>query len=196
MWVSQNKPFGEVRRMLTGLPMSAHPILRWKSRRLYDGGTPASLLAGSKLEIREYDVSLLRRFILAAYLTKYVEAMTPATHEYFEERHQIPSSAPASDAADEGEDDPSGSRGGSPAAAEKISLRLRTGPKDGRPQTVRVSLDATIETVIAAFLSKTGRAGMQGVRLQIDGEDLELDSTVADADLEDGDLVEVAGIEE
>lgn len=122
------------------------------------------------------------------------EAMTLETHEYFEERHQLPSSAPASDAVDE-EEGPDGSYDGSTAAAEKIALRLRTGPGNSRPQTVRVFPDATIESVIAAFLNKTGRAGMQGVRLQIDGEDLEMDSTVADADLEDGDLVEVAGIE-
>lgn len=121
--------------------------------------------------------------------------MALATNEYFEERHLNPSSAPASDATNEEDEDPSGSREGSPAAAEKITLRLRTGPNDNRPQTVRVSPDATVETVIAAFLNKTGRVGMQGVRLQIDGDDLEMDSTIADADLEDGDLVEVAGIE-
>lgn len=171
--VSLNKPFGEIRRMLTGLPMATQPILRWQSRRLFDGGTPASMLAGSKLEI---------------------QAMTKPTNEYFEERHQIPSSAPGSDAADDHEDR-SDSQKGSSAVAEKITLRLRTGPKDARPTTVRVFPNATIQTVIEVFLNKTGRAGMQGVSLQIDGDDLEIDSTVADADLEDGDLVEVAGIE-
>ncbi|KAG9095737.1 hypothetical protein FS749_009910, partial [Ceratobasidium sp. UAMH 11750] len=171
--VSQNKAFGEVRRMLTGLPTSIIPILRCKGKRLYDGGTPASLFAGKKLEI---------------------QAMTLATHQYYEERHQDPLSATADDeAAGEME---TNSREDSPAAAaDKITLRLRTGPKDNHPQTVRVLSNSTIETVIAAFLSKTGRTGMQGVRLQIDGEDLEMDSTIADADLEDGDLVEVAGIE-
>ncbi|EUC63350.1 Rad60-SLD domain protein [Rhizoctonia solani AG-3 Rhs1AP] len=171
--VPLSKPFGEIRRMLTGLPMTTQPILRWQSRRLFDGGTPASLLAGSKLDIK---------------------AMTKPTNEYFEERHQIPLSAPGSDAADD-LDGASGSRDGSPAVAEKITLRLRTGPKDARPTAVKVFPDATIQTVIEAFLAKTGRAGTQGVSLQIDGDDLEMDSTVADADLEDGDLVEVAGIE-
>ncbi|KAG8743507.1 hypothetical protein FRC10_011898 [Ceratobasidium sp. 414] len=171
--VPQNKAFGEVRRMLTGLPMSIIPILRCKGRRLFDGGTPASLFAGKKLEI---------------------QAMTLATHQYYEERHQDPLSAPASD--EPAEEVVTDSREGSPAAAaDKITLRLRTGPKDNHPQTVRVLSNSTIETVIAAFLSKTGRMGMQGVRLQIDGEDLEMDSTIADADLEDGDLVEVAGVE-
>ncbi|KAJ1303267.1 hypothetical protein OPQ81_011464 [Rhizoctonia solani] len=165
-----NKPFGEIRRMLTGLPMGAQPVLRWQSRRLFDGGTPASLLAGSKLEI---------------------QAMTKTTNEYFEERHQIPSSAPGSDAADDQEGH-SDSQEESPAVVEKIALRLRTGPKDTHPTTMRVFPNATIQTVIEAFLKKTGRAGMQGVSLQIDGDDLEMDSTVADADLEDGDLVEVA----
>jgi hypothetical protein len=41
--------------MLTGLPTPIIPVLRCKGRRLYDGGTPASLFAGKKLEIREYD---------------------------------------------------------------------------------------------------------------------------------------------
>jgi hypothetical protein len=118
--------------------------------------------------------------------------MTLATHQYFEERHQNPSSAPPSD--EPSEDEPTNSREGSPAAADKITLRLRTGPKDNHPQTVRVLSNSNIETVIAAFLSKTGRVGMEGVRLRIDGEDLEMDSTIADADLEDGDLVEVAGV--
>ncbi|KAG9123451.1 hypothetical protein FRC07_014919 [Ceratobasidium sp. 392] len=169
--VPQNKAFGEVRRMLTGLPPSL-VVLRCKGRRLFDGGTPASLFAGKKLEI---------------------QAMTLATHQYYEERHQDPLSVPPSDDV---EDVATNSREGSPAATEnKITLRLRTGPKDNHPQTVRVLSNSTIETVIAAFLSKTGRTGMQGVRLQIDGEDLDMDSTIADADLEDGDLVEVAGIE-
>lgn len=39
--------------MLTGVPTFVKPVLRGKSRRLYDGGTPASLFAGSRLEIRE-----------------------------------------------------------------------------------------------------------------------------------------------
>ncbi|KAG8714437.1 hypothetical protein FRC09_017636 [Ceratobasidium sp. 395] len=171
-WTFNNKPFGEVRRMLTGFPPPVLPILRCKGRKLFDGGTPASLFAGKKLEI---------------------QAMTLATHQYYEERHQDPLSAPPSD---EVENEATNSREGSPAAAgDKITLRLRTGPKDNHPQTVRVLSNSTIETVIAAFLSKTGRTGMQGVRLQIDGEDLEMESTIADADLEDGDLVEVAGIE-
>lgn len=122
----------------------------------------------------------------------FVEAMSIATHQYYEEQHRNPSSAPASSAGDE--ETSTNSREGSPEVADKITLRLRTGPKDNHPQTVRVQSDATIETVIAAFLNRTGRVGMQGVRLQIDGEDLEMDSTVADADLEDGDLVEVAGV--
>ncbi|KAH7337052.1 hypothetical protein B0J17DRAFT_707396 [Rhizoctonia solani] len=171
--VPLNKPFGEVRRMLTGLPMTMQPILWCRSKRLFDGGTPASLIAGSKLDI---------------------QAMTKTTNEYFEERHQIPSVTPRSDATDD-HDGPIGSPEGSSTVAEKIALRLRTGPKDARPTTVRVFPDATIQTVLEAFLNKTGRTGMQGVSLQIDGDDLEMDSTVADADLEDGDLVEVAGIE-
>lgn len=122
----------------------------------------------------------------------FVEAMSIATHQYYEEQHRNPSTAPASSAGDEKTS--TNSREGSPEVADKITLRLRTGPKDNHPQTVRVQSDATIETVIAAFLNRTGRVGMQGVRLQIDGEDLEMDSTVADADLEDGDLVEVAGV--
>ncbi|KAG8715062.1 hypothetical protein FRC11_005928 [Ceratobasidium sp. 423] len=170
--VPLNKPFGEIRRMLTGLPMTTQPVLRCQNKRLFDGGTPASLIAGSKLD---------------------AQAMTKTTNEYFEERHQLPSSAPGSDAADDHE--ASGSQEGSSAVAEKITLRLRTGPKDTRPTNVRVFPDATIQTVIEAFLNKTGRAGMQGVSLQIDGDDLEMDSTVADADLEDGDLVEVAGVD-
>ncbi|CAE6463980.1 unnamed protein product [Rhizoctonia solani] len=171
--VPLSKPFGEIRRMLTGLPITTQPVLRRQNRRLYDGGTPATLIAGSKLDI---------------------EAMSKTTNDYFEERHQIPPSAPGSDAADDHED-ANGSQDGSAAVAEKIILRLRTGPNDTRLTNVRVFPDATIQMVIEVFLSKTGRAGMQGVSLQIDGDDLEMDSTVADADLEDGDLVEVAGID-
>ncbi|CAE6472462.1 unnamed protein product [Rhizoctonia solani] len=169
--VPLNKPFGEIRRMLTGLPMTVQPILRSKNRRLFDGGTPASLIVGSKLEI---------------------QAMTKTTNQYFEERHQLPPSTHGSDAEDD-HDDHGSSQEGSSAAVEKITLRLRTGPKDTRPTIVRVSPNTTIQAVIETFLNKIGRAGTQGVTLQIDGDDLEMDSTVADADLEDDDLVEVAG---
>lgn len=39
--------------MLIGLPDTTIPILRCKGTRLFDGGTPASLFAGKKLEIRQ-----------------------------------------------------------------------------------------------------------------------------------------------
>ncbi|QRV92364.1 ubiquitin-like Rad60 SUMO-like protein [Ceratobasidium sp. AG-Ba] len=171
--VPQNKPFSEVRRMLTGIQLTSLPVLRKGPKRLFDGGTPGSLFVGTKLEI---------------------QAMTLATHQYFEERHLDPSSAPPGDDVDE--EIAINSREGSPAATEeKISLKLRAGPKDNNPTTVRVLSNSTVGDVVAAFLNKIGRPGAQGVRLQNDGEDLDMEATLADAELEDGDLVEVVGIQ-
>ena len=99
----------------------------------------------------------------------------------------------------------------SPAEEEddKFRLTLRSGKTKDINVTVRPT--TTCEAIIRAFLKKAGLAdqypnanapaakkgrgkAMDGPRLMVDGDKLDPSSVIGDADLEDGDLVEVVGL--
>lgn len=92
---------------------------------------------------------------------------------------------------------------------DKFRLTLRSGKTKDVPVTVRPT--TTCEAIIRAFLKKAGLADQYpnfgapatkkgkgksagGPRLMVDGDKLDPSSVIGDADLEDGDLVEVVGL--
>lgn len=94
---------------------------------------------------------------------------------------------------------------------DKFRLTLRSGKTKDVPVTVRST--TTCEAIVRAFLKKAGltdqypQVGVpptkkgkgkskstEGPRLMVDGDKLDPSSVIGDADLEDGDLVEVVGL--
>jgi hypothetical protein len=75
----------------------------------------------------------------------------------------------------------------------KLTLRSAVTSKD---ITLTVRPTTTCGTIVAAFVKKAGldakRAGK--ARIVVDGEKLDPEAEIAEADLEDGDMVEVAGL--
>lgn len=112
---------------------------------------------------------------------------------------------------EEPEQEPEPEAGEGSAAEEeddKFRLTLRSGKTKDITVTVRPT--TTCEAIIKAFLKKAGLADQYpndapaakkgrgksagGPRLMVDGDKLEPSSVIGDADLEDGDLVEVVGL--
>ena len=92
---------------------------------------------------------------------------------------------------------------------DKFRLTLRSGKTKDITVTVRPT--TTCEAIVRAFLKKAGLADQypnvkapaakkgrgkapEGPKLMVDGDKLDPSSMIGDADLEDGDLVEVVGL--
>lgn len=79
-------------------------------------------------------------------------------------------------------------------ADETFKLVLRSAATGAKTFTLTVRQTTTCGAIVKAFLKKAGRKGGDGARLVVDGEKMDPGAMIQEADLEDGDQVEVTGV--
>ncbi|EPT05383.1 hypothetical protein FOMPIDRAFT_1156219 [Fomitopsis schrenkii] len=187
--------------------MTDHVVLSYDNKRVFPSATPHTIGLWAEAELEacdrityEYLQQARRQRSLSVQPLDHHEAGSPT-------RGRFPSTIPEeSDPEAEPEAD---AESAAEEEDDKFRLTLRSGKTKDVPVTVRPT--TTCEAIIRAFLKKAGLADQYpnfgapatkkgkgksagGPRLMVDGDKLDPSSVIGDADLEDGDLVEVVGL--
>lgn len=168
--------------------MERDMFLTWKGRRIYDSATGVSLgwqptAAG---EFSDRGPGFNRGGVL-------LEAWTTDAflrHKEEEERQQLIDRGELTDGAAEGGDDAAG------ASAEEQEpevqrVRLMLQEKNSEPLKLTVYIDMAIKILIGAYRKQRKVPDDREIRLQFDGDWLEPNVTVGEADIEDMCTIEV-----
>jgi hypothetical protein len=180
-----------------------HIVVSHGGKRLFSSGTPHSLRIWAEGELGTFFQVHVR-----LKLTKpFTEACNQRTWDYIRaHRHQQPPNAAQSskrspsteinsDAESEAE-----STGG-----DTLKLVLRSAAIEDKSINLTVRPTTTCGAIVKAFLKAAGlsdkhppskgkRAGQTMPQLMIDGDKMANDTEISEADLDDGDLVEVVGL--
>lgn len=137
--------------------------------------------------------------IFALPLISRAEACTKVTHEYIRSyQYQRSVAATRSDHAStvisDSEVETDYSQDSDAAEKDTFKIILRSGSTKNITVTVRPTTKCG--AIVATFLKRTGIKNVKAkkVKLVIDGERMEPDTAIEEADLEDGDIVDIMGI--
>ncbi|TFY79612.1 hypothetical protein EWM64_g4405 [Hericium alpestre] len=173
--------------------LSDNVILTFGGSRVFASATPHSLQVWAEAEMEACDKATFE------YIRqhKYERASQPTDHD--NARGRSPS-------ADPGGDEDSDSDVESVAAVEDDTFKLIVRSASTKDVTLTVRPTTTCGAIVKAFLKRTGLADKHpegksrrksvggGPRLMVDGERMGPDTPISEADLEDGDQIEVAGV--
>ncbi|KDQ11138.1 hypothetical protein BOTBODRAFT_35672 [Botryobasidium botryosum FD-172 SS1] len=148
-------------------------VMTYEGRLVFPGGTPDDLEIWDEAEFEAYE---------------------SGAYEYIKAQRQAASEAPKKPTAEEldgiqeimQEED---------HVASRLKLSFRSA-RFTKPTTLSVKATATCASIVEKYLRAVDVKDVAKgkVHLEIDGEALDGESSIADADLEDGDLVEVIGL--
>lgn len=189
--------------------LSHHIIMSYNGKRVFSSATPHSIHIWAEAEFGP----CFTVFTSLAFSIQYIlftEACDKITHEYVRSHRHGRSMSPSHDPT--GGDVATNSRAGTQDLSEseeetsqgekfKLILRSTQTPKD---ISLTVRSTTTCGAIVKAFLKSAGlsdkyagqtpKKGKEGPRLCVDGDKMDPGSQIGDADLEDGDMVEVVGL--
>jgi len=165
-------------------------VLLYEGKRLYPGGSPKAA------HMRTDKTSEIRAFHVSTWMTKQADSLpyvtSPPSTSHISSAERVPGvSAPESvsreaSVALEGDD----------AEVIKLFLRCRARPD---PLRLNVRTSAKCGRVIDAYLKKLTKEGIvpqsrEGVRIVLDGEEVDDNATVESLEVEEGDQLDVSGV--
>ncbi|KAH7914292.1 hypothetical protein BJ138DRAFT_1000474 [Hygrophoropsis aurantiaca] len=169
-----------------------HLVVTCDGKRLFPSGTPHNLRIWAEGELEACDKPTYE-YIRTQ---RHHRSLSPTTHDGDEHAGRSPSAAPHSGGESDAE-----STGG-----DKFKIILRSAVTKDKNINLIVRSTTTCGAIVQAFLKSAGLSnkypstaakGKKSVpmpQLMIDGERMQPDTEISEADLDDGDLVEVVGL--